>query len=162
MAKTDTNTMDLKQLLTAIINLLHRNIVDANRTQAKQIYTSLMAKRIVALVRLKMEDGNILDTELEMDTSDFVGDIKFSQFKQALTSWMANAIDQVKSEAPLTTMTNQVRGEVLFDCPGPVVQDGQLNVLFTSFFQPASGRLRIKLIFVDPSQFVVSDNQQGA
>lgn len=162
MAKTDTSTLDLKHLLTAVINLLHRNIIDANRTQAKKIYSSLDAKRVVGLVRLKLESGNLLDTELEMDKSDYVGELKFSLFRNALTAWMANAIDQVKSDKTLPTLVNEHRAETLINIPGAVVSEGQLNVLFVSLFQPAPGRLRIRLIFVDPSQFVVNDTAQEA
>jgi len=162
MSKSDTSSIELTQLLTAVVNLLHRSIVDVNRTQAKNIFSSLEANKIVGLVRLKMESGNTLDTELEMDATEFVGDLKFGVFRNALTSWMANAIDQLKAEKGLSTLNNEERGETLFNIPGPVVNDGQLNVMFLSMFQPVPGRLRLRLMFVEPSQFVVDDNAEEA
>jgi hypothetical protein len=162
MSNSGTSNIELNQLLTAVVNLLHRHIVDANRTQAKSIFNNLESKRVVGLVRLKMADGNTLDTELEMDSTDFVGDLKFGVFRNALTSWMANAIDQLKSEQGLQMLNSEVRDEMLFKIPGPVVHEGQLNVMFLSMFQPVPGRLRIRLIFVDPSQFTQEQSGEEA
>jgi|GEM_PF-905275 len=157
MANVDNTTMDTKHLLTAMINLLHRTIVDSNRTQAKKIFASLSDKRVVGLVRLKMESGNTLDTELSLNADEFIGELKFGVFRNALSAWMANAIDVCKRDEELPVMFNDQRNETLFNIPGAVVSDGQLNVMFMSIFQPAPGRLRMNLMFVDPSQFERKD-----
>lgn len=157
MASVDNSTMDTKHLLTALINLLHRTMVDANRTQAKKIFASLADKRVVGLVRLKLDSGNTLDTEVSLNSEEFVGDLKFGIFRNALSAWMANAIDVCKREGDLPILFNEQRNETLFNIPGAVVSDGQLNVMFMSIFQPAPGRLRMQLMFVDPRQFKRND-----
>lgn len=162
MANVDNSTLDTKHLLTAMINLLHRTIVDANRTQAKKIYASLVDKRVVGLVRLKLESGNTLDTEVFLNAEEFVGELKFGVFRNALSAWMANAIDVCKRHEDLPLMFNESQSETLFNIPGAVVSDGQLNVMFMSIFQPAPGRLRMNLMFVDPSQFKRTDAVEEA
>lgn len=162
MANVDNSTLDTKHLLTALINLLHRTIVDANRTQAKKIFASLVDKRVVGLVRLKMDSGNTLDTEVSLSAEEFVGDLKFGIFRNALSAWMANAIDVCKREGELPIMFNEQRSETLFNIPGAVVSEGQLNVMFMSIFQPAPGRLRMKLMFVDPRQFKRADDHDAS
>lgn len=162
MANVDNSTLDTKHLLTAMINLLHRTIVDANRTQAKKIFASLVDKRVVGLVRLKLESGNTLDTEVFLNAEEFVGELKFGVFRNALSAWMANAIDVCKRDEDLPLMFNESQSETLFNIPGAVVSDGQLNVMFMSIFQPAPGRLRMNLMFVDPSQFKRTDTVEEA
>jgi hypothetical protein len=162
MANVDNSTLDTKHLLTALINLLHRTIVDANRTQAKKIFASLVDKRVVGLVRLKMDSGNTLDTEVSLSAEEFVGDLKFGIFRNALSAWMANAIDVCKRDGELPIMFNEQRSETLFNIPGAVVSEGQLNVMFMSIFQPAPGRLRMKLMFVDPRQFKRADDHDAS
>lgn len=162
MANVDNSTLDTKYLLTALINLLHRTILDANRTQAKKIFASLADKRVVGLVCLKMESGNTLDTEVSLNAEEFVGELKFGVFRNALSAWMANAIDACKREDNLPIMFNEQRSETLFNIPGAVVSDGQMNVMFASIFQPAPGRLRMNLMFVDPSQFARREETEDA
>jgi hypothetical protein len=62
----------------------------------------------------------------------------------------------IDADAPLNALTS-AHGEIMFNIPGIAKdQDGQFNVMVTSFRQIGPGLSSVRLMFLDPSQYAAA------
>ncbi len=69
---------------------------------------------------------------------------------------MVGIKERLEADAPLNAMRSE-KGDVMFNVPGIVKdEDGQFNVMVTSFRQLGPGLSTVRLLFLDPDQYAAA------
>lgn len=160
MANTQVSSMEPKQLLSLVAQVLHQCFFEANRDQAKQIFNEADKGKQAPLFNIKMDNGQELQGNLVLDKSEFIGKFNYSGFRSALGVMIGRIVEKLKKEEDLNIMTSQDGREILFNIPGFVETDGNTNIMVMGSTQNQPGIILVKLMFLDPTQFVKSDQEQ--
>ena len=91
---------------------------------------------------------------LALDHSEYVGKLNFSAFREILAAHLHLIGEKLKNEENLNIFTNEETGDLLFNIPGIIQRDDEINVLVTGTEQRRAGELTIKLMFLDPANFM--------
>ncbi len=145
------------------VNLINRHVLEAGRTEAKQLFRSLEDRRAVALTNLRAEGGAMVRVDLRLDPREFDGALNFSAFRDGVLALLSQLSNVIQSEAGLTTFRPIMKeGEVrdadtperLFAVGGFTVHEQRTNVLMLGV-TPSSDSpvLCLQLVYVDPEQF---------
>ena len=95
---------------------------------------------------------------LALDSSEFVGSLNFSTFRDALGSHLNQVLERLqKEDDDLSIFTAEDTGAMLFHIPGIVESDGQHNFLVTAIEQDKPGTIIIKLMFLNPDTYTRKD-----
>ncbi|MEM8561220.1 MAG: hypothetical protein AAGF57_03250 [Pseudomonadota bacterium] len=163
MAHSQESSLPKEKFLVIAVNLLHRQFIDATRTQAKQVYRELAAQRTINMTTLKMEDESTLRVHLAMDSSEFRGQLNFGSFKASLSILLGNLASTLQEEKEVTVFSVQDRpSSVIFGITGVTVDRGVANVMVLgSELGQERGLATLRLMYLDPSQFVESSGQSN-
>ena len=146
--------IEIPALMVMASSLLKRCILDAQRVESKRYFRELEAGRAVLLNDLTVEDGSVLRVSLEMDASEFCGQLNYSSFRDQLL---------MLNDTYSRFLQSGQQPKVLSDDSGvkhvvvlPVVSEsrGQRNALILGFDQSRPANLRLQLMFVDAAQFM--------
>jgi len=144
------------ELLKIINYSLTKCFFEASTQDAKKMFRLLKGKQDVKGLNIKNEQGDFVESFLELDISGFEGKINFKAFKEALTSVLMHTSDRIKNENDLNVMHDEESHDLLFNIPGVVSNQDKTNVLLLGADQKQQGKLIIKMHFVDPSQYISS------
>ncbi len=155
--------MDSNQFATIAVNLLHRGLLEADRTSAKRIFRELEEGRTVTLTKLKLDDGGIVRVDLVLKTDAFNGSLNYSAFRDGVLVLVARLSDELRAGKrlpifqpidPPDDLPEDVAETKLFGASGATVHDGTANVLMLGVKarseQPV---VTLQLVYVDPDQF---------
>jgi hypothetical protein len=153
------------QLATMSINLLHRALVEASRTEAKKIFRELDAGGRFALANIKMQDDAQVRFDVVLDRSEFRGELNFSRFREGFLALVADLVPQLQSEEPLHTFvaesvdaTSTDDGERLFAARGFTRHGDDVNVLMLAARpEPGHAIVTLRLMYFDAQQFQSSE-----
>ena len=152
MANNEIN-ISPEQMLVAIHQHLRARFFDASKTLSKQAFNDLNDGKKMPLVEISSPDlGDVIGI-LSLDSSDFVGKLNYSAFRDALGSHLNRCAEKLKNEEGLNIFSNEETGAMLFNVPGLVQIDDQLNVIVTGIEQSKPGEIDIKLMFLHPDNF---------
>ena len=143
-----------EQLLTAIVNQFNSHFFGEPRIDARNRYRHLKRGSEIDFLEMSATDEGIVQCKLALDYSEFVGRLNFQQFRDALASHMQRIEEKLKKEEPLKIFTNEKTGHMIFHIPGVAESDGIVNILVTGFEQQQAGQIVIRLMFLDPQQFL--------
>ena len=73
MADYQTQSISREKFLVIAINLLHKSLVDAARTDAKNVFKELAEGKTYPLTNVRMENKSIVRFDVQLDDSEFVG-----------------------------------------------------------------------------------------
>ncbi len=144
--------LDAKELLSLVHNALNRSFFQASRTEAKQQFQSIANGERVPLMKLELHSGDTFDCQLGLDFSEFVGNINFSVFREAVASHLYRIAQALRKNEEVNLFTSETSSEVIFHHPGIIENDGQYNVLVTGIEQGGGNSLFIKLQFLNPEK----------
>jgi hypothetical protein len=157
-----SHSLSPEQFLTMSANVLHKTFFDNTRLIAKRVFNELDKGKRLKLVSLTMEDKSELNIDVSLDTTDYVGQLNFSLMRKHLKSLLAQIAKLLEEGKRPSVRNNKQNGTQLFNIPGAVVEQGQLNVLMMAWSSRVKGTVEIELMFFEPTQFVEQERESAA
>ena len=157
-----SHSLSPEQFLTMSANVLHKTFFDNTRLVAKRVFSELDKGKRLKLVSLTMEDKSELNIDVSLDTTDYVGQLNFSLMRKHLKSLLAQIAKLLEEGKRPSVRNNKQNGTQLFNIPGAVVEQGQLNVLMMAWSSRVKGTVEIELMFFEPAQFIEQENESAA
>ena len=146
-----------KELLVSIHQNLRARFFDATKTQSKQAFNELNEHKKIPLIEISSPKLGDVVGVLSMDSSDYVGKLNYSAFRDALGSHINRCAEKLKNEEDLNIFTSEETGAMLFNIPGIVQVDDHVNILVTGIEQRKAGEIDIKLMFLHPDNFAAKN-----
>ena len=140
------------ELMQAIIKGMNQLFFIVEEDEAESLFKEIDKGEKPKILNFETKSGN-LDCTLELDASEYIGELDFSTFRSLLASHIHNAAEVLKKNEQLNLFMNQELQELVFHHPGVMVTEDQLNLLVSSVRQTSAGIISIKLMCLDPSQF---------
>ena len=155
MAEYQTHSISREKFLVIAINLIHKALVEAARTDAKNAFKVLAEGKIMPLTNVRMEDESIVRFDVQLDGSEFVGNLNFGAFKTSVALLVSNLSKALQAEQDIPVFTAQESPEMLmFGVTAVTYEDSQANVMVLgSDSGSEQASVRLKLMFLDPEQF---------
>jgi hypothetical protein len=164
MAQNPPQSIPRDKFLMIAINLLHQQFLGATRTQSKQGYRELESGSTLGITTVKMEDESTLRFSVELDHSEFQGQLNFGAFKASLSNLLGNLARVLQEKKEVTVFS--VEGgpdSVLFGITGVTVQDSRPNVMVLgSQLGGEAGAVTLRLMYLHPDQFNQQNGERGA
>lgn len=161
------STMTQDELGRLAANLLHRAFVEATRTVSKGLYRRLIAGEVVPVTQLELADDQTVQLNMKLDTSEFRGDINFSQFRDGVVSLLQQLIPTLKSEGQLKSyhakdQNDQFTDAVLLGVTGPTQHGADVNVMMISMTpSKTEPQIEVGLMYMNPDQFVSANRGES-
>lgn len=156
------------QFATIAVNLLHRGIIEADRTTAKRIFRALEEGRTVTLTNLRMEDGGMIRVDLTLNAEAFNGTLNFSAWRDGVLALIAQMSDELRAGnavplfhpiGPEEKLPGDIIGSTLYGTLGATVHGETLNTLMMAVRpDPAQAAVTLQLQYVDPNQFAAASS----
>ncbi len=132
-------------------NLNHQFFVES-RDHSKSLFKSLSEGERHPLMKFEMgESGDVL-CELELDITEHVGKLNYGKFRKGLAMMMMSIKHRLDSKESVTTLSSDT-GEIMFNLPGVLKTQDDVNVLVCSFRQLAAGLSSIRLMYLNPNTY---------
>ena len=144
-----------KLLLAAVLNNLNLHFFDSSRDQAKQFYKVLCDESPAPFMKIDTGETGDVFCELSMDQSLYVGKLNYGKFRKSLASMMHAIKNRLEDDTPLNAMSSNT-GEILFNIPGIVQEDNQVNIMVCSFRQLGPGLATVRLLYLDPVNYATA------
>lgn len=154
-----TQSFAPEKLLTIAVNLLHRAFGESTRLSAKHRFQHLENGRTVYLATVRMEDGSELKVNLRLERSELLGKLNFGGFRQLVAQLIAACVHQLNSTQPLNTFSDQDAKRWIYLIPALYQSEVALNMLVLGVNMRQGGEVTIELMFVDPAQFKLDQEQ---
>ncbi|MBT8079053.1 MAG: hypothetical protein KJO31_10805 [Gammaproteobacteria bacterium] len=143
-----------RQLLAAAHQHLTNTFFRQDKTEAKRAFNDISAGRSIPFLEISSGDKGEVYCSLALDHSEYIGKLNFSAFRDVLGAHLQLIADKLKNDENLNIFTNEQTGDLLFNIPGIMQRDGTVNVLVTGIEQRKAGELTVKLMFLDPANFI--------
>ncbi|MFQ3324465.1 MAG: hypothetical protein ACI90U_002292 [Pseudomonadales bacterium] len=153
-----SHSLSPEQFLTMSANVLHKTFFDNTRLVAKRVFSELDKGKRLKLISLTMEDKSELNIDVSLDTTEYIGQLNFSLMRKHLKALLAQIAKLLEEGKRPSVRNNQQNGSQLFNIPGAVVEQGQLNVLMMAWSSKVKGTLEIELMFFEPTQFIEQES----
>ena len=157
-------SMPPDRFLTVSGNVVYKALVEAQRADAKRLFREVSDGKRVKLMTLKMDDDTEVRFDLQLDHSEFRGDrINFKFFRNSVAGLLSSIGQVLKDEGKSEVPVFKQRGgkAMLFGVPGVTQDTGEVNVLMLAADLSEPGAVRLKLQYMDPSQFRLNQQQAG-
>lgn len=149
------HALDIDKFLTVSVNVLHKELFEKPRTEAKGIYRDLQDGKVMPLTRLQMEDQSLVLFTLSLDSSEYRGKLNFGSFRTGLGVLISNIAEALKSPETLRTFHNQQNPRaMLFGVTALTVEEGETSVLALGA-DPSAGptTVQLQLMYLPYEQF---------
>jgi len=154
-------SLNPKLLLAAINTNLNSHFFASKRPAAKQLYHEIADGKDAPFMRIDTGEAGEVLCELALDSSMYVGKLNFGRFRKSLATMMLAITDRIDAEEKLNALSSQ-QGEIMFNVPGFVNEDEQLNVMVCSFKSLGPGMATVRLMYLDPEQYVAAAQAKDA
>lgn len=154
MSELSSHSITPEAVLTLAANILYRAFFESSRIEAKQIYSGLDGGEARQLLRLAMDDDSELDVWLQLDESEYRGKLNYSGFKSHIGVLLARIKERLDGEGDANILESANGSEKLFNIPALVADGDAANVLVLGLGPAIPARLTLKLMYLDPSQFI--------
>ena len=164
MTQFAQNSIPRDKFLTICINLLHRNFIECNRTDAKRLYQEVRDGKTVTVTSVQMEDDSTVAFRLSLDHSEFDGHFNFSVFRAGLATLVGNISTALQEQREVKIFSvEKRRGAVLFGITGVTIEDGKPCVMaLGADTEGEAGAVTMRLMYLDPSQFAPKDDASAS
>ena len=164
MAQTSQQTIPSDKFLMIAVNLLHRQFIDAGRTQAKGVYRELETGRTLGMTRVQMEDESTVRFNVMLDHSEFQGKLNFGAFKASLSTLLGNLARVLQEKKDVSIFSVHGKSDsILFGITGATVEGGRANVMVLGCdVSDETGAVTLRLMYLNPDQFARQDGDPGA
>ena len=155
MPQSQTQSIPREQFLIMAANLLHKILLDAPRTQAKNMYKDLDKGQVVQLANVKMEDKSTARFSVTLDHSEFKGKINFGAFRASLGLLVSNLGQALTDKKDIQVFTQEDDPNVvIFGITAVTREESNANIMVlgadTGDGQPS---VMLRLQYIDNSQF---------
>lgn len=163
MASNQTQSIPRDQFLTMAINLLHRAFIDSTRTEAKNLFKSVAAGRVVPLTRVEMEDKSILRFDVSLDHSEYRGTLNFGAFKASLATLLGNLVRALQEGQQIPSFTAQGNDKSqIIGITGVTVEEDVPAVMVLSVqTSEREAAVMLRPMYLDYEQFQRSQQDTG-
>ncbi len=162
MSKYQQYKIKPDQFLTIASNILYKTLLDASRTDAKNLFKAIFEGRRVALIDVRMDDDSDVRFDLSLDHSEFRGKrLNFKSFRNSLTGLVGSLSENLRQQADVPVFTEQSDGSMLFGVPGVTRESDQVNLMMLGVNLSGPGSVLLKLQYIDPSQFEMREQEAG-
>ena len=144
--------LEPSQLLSALLENLNVQFFADNRTDAKRLYQTINGGQQVPFMHIAFPNGGEIACDLALDHSQHVGKLSFGKFRKSLATMMQAIAARVEEKQDFNILNSQ-DGDMLFNIPGIIKSEGEVNVMISGMRQTAPGRATIRLLFLDPAQY---------
>ena len=152
--------LDPRKLLTAVVENLNGQFFADGRAETKRLYKSISSGEEVPFIRIDFGDSGEVLCNLDLDHSQYCGDLNYGKFRKCLAMMLQGITVKLRDNTGDLSDLNILQsdsGELLFNIPGMVNSDEGINVLVCGLRQQGPGLVTIRLMFLDPSQYVVEE-----
>ncbi len=150
------------QFLTVASNVLYKTLLEAPRTDAKNLYKAIFEGKRVALIDVRMDDDSTVRFDLSLDHSEFCGErLNFKAFRDSLSGLVIALSENLRQQTGTPVFTEQRDGSTLFGVPGVTRESNQVNLLMLGIDVARPGSVLLKLQYIDPSQFEMHEQEAG-
>jgi hypothetical protein len=156
MNRLQTNSLPQDRFLTLSANLLHRALLEPDRTEARRLFRELQQGRRPLLSEVRMEDRSILRVRLALDHSEVPGQLNFGAFRASVAVLLQRFSERLQSAEPeVPVFLQEGRPEVqLFGLTAVTYEGGAPRVMVLGADTATGGaELLLTLQYLDPSQF---------
>lgn len=156
MAQNKTQTIDRDKFLLMSVNLLYKTLLNTGRTQAKGVFRDLKEGRTVPITRVQMEDGSLVQFDLELDHSEHPGKLNFGGFRSGLTELIARLSDALREKREVTVFSAEHDPDVIMFGITGISYEGEEPSVLVLGADAGSGKpsVLLKLMYLDYRQFV--------
>ena len=164
MPQSQIQSMPQDKFLLVAVNLLHKAIVEATRTQAKALYQQIAREEVVRLTKVQLVDNSIASFKLSLSHSEFQGRLNFGAFRASATALIANIAQALREERELKVL-NALNGgsAMIFGITAVTLENNQRNVMVLAVDSSEEGEATIlQLMYLDPTQFAGGSAQADA
>jgi hypothetical protein len=155
MPQSQIQSMPQDKFLLVAVNLLHKAIVEATRTEAKALYQQIASEKVVNLTKVKLVDSSIATFQLSLSHSEFQGRLNFGAFRASVTALIANIAQALREERELKVL-NALNGgsAMIFGITAVTQESSQRNVMVLAIDSSEEDEATIlQLMYLDPTQF---------
>ena len=153
MSETRSLTLDTRRYVTISTNLLHAAFIKAPRAQARRHFARIHGGGALDLGKMSTGDGGEVMFRLALDHSEFRGKIGFPAFRSALHQLLGRLAERVRLRLDIPVYSSEQTGELLFNVPAVVTEEGRTNMLMLGVGSPQQGVTTLKLQYLNPEQF---------
>ena len=143
-----------QQILAAIHEHLTNTFFRQPKTESKNVFTQISNGEHIPFLEISSQEKGDVVAALALDHSEFIGKLNFSAFRDILGAHLHLIGEKLKNEEALNVFTNEQTGDILFNIPGILERDNAINILVTGVEQRNAGELVVKMMFLDPANFV--------
>ena len=143
-----------QQLLVAIREHLTNAFFRQPKTDAKKLFMQISRGEHIPFLEISSSDKGDVTGNLALDFSEYIGKLNFSAFRDILGAHLKLVSEKLENEENLNIFTNEQTGDILFNIPGILERDQAVNILVTGVEQRKAGELTIKIMFLDPANFI--------
>ena len=151
-------SLNPKLLLAAVNENLNRHFYAESRDAAKSLYNAISEGAPAPFMRIDTGEAGEVFCELALDSTLYVGKLNFGKFRKALAMMLLGVKTSIENDKPLNAM-NSDTGEILFNIPGIVREDDQMNVMVCSFKPMGPGLSTVRLMYLDPDKYAAAAQQ---
>ncbi len=162
MSKYQQHTLSRDKFLTVANNVIYKSLLEAQRTNAKNIYRAVSDGKRVALMTIRMDEESESRFDLTLDHSEFRGKLNFGAFRASVQALVGSVSEVLQSEKKITTFTDESSGNVLFGIPGYTREGEHFNALMLVADVAVAGTVLLRLQYMNPDQFVQTPGAAGA
>ncbi len=164
MPQSKIQSMPQDKFLLVAVNLLHKALIEATRTEAKAVYQRLAASEEVHLTRVQLVDESTVAFRLSLSHSEFSGRLNFGAFRASVTALVANIAQALREERELRVFNALNEGSaMIFGITAVTVEDDRRNVMVLAVDSDAAGEATVlQLMYLDPAQFSAGNASPGA
>ena len=141
-----------EMVMNAININLNQQFFVESRDYSKNLFKSLSNGDRHPLMKFEMGESGDVICHLELDKTEYVGKINYGKFRKGLAMMMISIQRRLESQTPFNTLASDA-GEILFNVPGILKTDEEVNVLMCSFKQLAPGLSLVKLMYMNPENY---------
>ncbi len=154
MSTLQNQSIPRDKFLLMAVNLLHKAFVEAQRTDAKNLYKTLAAGTLVRLTDVQMEDRSTLGVNLSLDRSEYCGKLNFGAFRASVGALIGNVGQTLKEGRDYPMFGEAGDGNMIFGITAVTVEEEQPNVMVLgSQTHGADAAVTLRLMYLDPVQF---------
>lgn len=163
MATTQSQSIPRDQFLTMAINLLHKAFIEANRTDAKNLFKSVAEGRTVPLTRVEMEDKSIVRFDVSLDHSEYEGSLNFGAFKASLATLLGNLVTAMQEGRSIPSYTAQEneRNQIIGITGVTVEKDVPAVMVLSVQTSDREAAVMLRPMYLDYEQFLLSQQDEG-
>jgi len=151
-----------EKMLVSIHEQLSVHFFGCGKTVSKSEFNMLKDGELIDLLKISSSTRGEINGKLALNASEFVGKLNYSKFRDALGAHLNHIAHCINNKQSLNVLTNQENGAFLYNLPGFVQRDGELNVLVTGVEQQKPGEIVISLIFLNPDGYRAAADQAAA